>query len=105
MLAELEGVEWVRGEGEPSTMTSFGEEDERNEDEETLVSHDHKAATHARVAPPPPRVGLPDLRVAEVASRVESDAYMYAATLRTNGVDVSGLRMRWLDGRLLSRLP
>jgi hypothetical protein len=56
------------GDGEPSTMTISGKDDIMNKDEETLGSHDHKATIHTRVAPPPPRVRLSDLRVAEAAS-------------------------------------
>lgn len=97
-LAELDAMEQVRDEDDSSSLSSSDEEERRREDEETPVLHALKAAVPARAAPPPPHVGLTDLRGADVASREDSVAQV--AALRASA-DMSGLTAavdRWSAG-------
>ena len=98
MLAELDAMEQMRDEEDSSSSSSSDEEERRREDEETPVLHALKAAVPARAAPPPPHVGLTDLRGADVASREDSVAQV--AALRASA-DMSGLTAavdRWSAG-------
>ena len=70
------------------SMDSSDEEEGGREDEETPTLHDLKEVVPARAAPPPPHVGLTDLRGADVAAREDSVAQV--AALRTSA-DISGL--------------
>jgi hypothetical protein len=95
MLAELDALEKMRDVDASCSLDSSDEEEGRREDEETLVLHALKAVVPARVVPPPPHVGLTDLRGVDVASR--EDSVTQVATLRTS-VDMSGHTMvvaRW----------
>ena len=87
-LAELDAMEQVRDEDDSSSLSSSDEEERMREDEETPVLHALKAVVPARAAPPPPHVGLTDLRGADVASREDSVAQV--AALRASA-DMSGL--------------
>ena len=98
MLTELDAAKRMRDENESSSLSSSDEKERRREDEETPVLHALKAAVPARAAPPPPHVGLTDLRGADVASREDSVAQV--AALRASA-DMSGLTAavdRWSAG-------
>jgi hypothetical protein len=88
MLAQLDAAERMRDEDASCSLDSSNEGEGRREDEDTPTLHALKAVVPARATPPPPHVGLTDLRGADVASR--EDLVAQVAAVRTSA-DMSGL--------------